>query len=412
MVKLIRRLVNRAPRTVEDALRELLPRPLFQQVSSTTPDRRELLERCAEQHGVDTAALLAQVAEVLELQVVLAPPPLADGAALPNGLSLHALQQLAATVVLHEGVVIAFVAVDPHQLRTALAIPAQIPVYLGSWSAVQRALTASAPQENAPSEAPRASSPDALARRALQLIADEVQRHGVFRFSLSLDAPPYLYRFLTMDGREGLGELGTAAVPALRGFLAQRTEVELQGSDGAVQRYEVRRLSDESPFKLELHYNRSTEEPLATQQQPAAADTQETPQVEPQLGEMGQVLLVDDSDVFLRVVERFFSRAELSTTRTNSAQEALEIFQRSHHSISLVISDVHMPGMNGVEFVTALRKISKDVPVIMLTSDSDVEMHLKMVAVGADAYLTKDSDPRLLLSYARKLGTKGERRAA
>ena len=87
--------------------------------------------------------------------------------------------------------------------------------------------------------------------------------------------------------------------------------------------------------------------------------------------------------------------------------EALDILERHPQDISLVILDVNMPGMDGMETLSRIKADArfKAIPVMMLTTDSDRGRIIQAVQAGASNYLTKPfSQDDLLAKIASCLG--------
>jgi DNA-binding response OmpR family regulator len=104
---------------------------------------------------------------------------------------------------------------------------------------------------------------------------------------------------------------------------------------------------------------------------------------------MARILVIDDDRVQRLVASQALSRGEHQVLEATDGAEGLEI-ARTHHP-DLIVCDVVMPGMNGLQFVTALRQEEDiaGIPVIMLTSMAErAHMRLGMNA-GADDYLAK-----------------------
>jgi two-component system cell cycle response regulator len=111
-----------------------------------------------------------------------------------------------------------------------------------------------------------------------------------------------------------------------------------------------------------------------------------------------QVLVVDDSPVYRKLVEHALEGNPYTLTFAKSGGEALELFAR--HLPSVVISDWMMPDLSGLDLCQRLRA---DVHrgytyIILLTSISDKNNVIKGLAAGADDYLTKPFDPGELLA--------------
>jgi CheY-like chemotaxis protein len=109
------------------------------------------------------------------------------------------------------------------------------------------------------------------------------------------------------------------------------------------------------------------------------------------------ILVVDDeSDVELLFRQQF--RRELRAGRfsmefAQSASMALQrITDASDESLILILSDINMPGMSGLELLPKAKAMRPDVPIIMITAYGDAETKRKALESGAEALLTKPID--------------------
>lgn len=111
-----------------------------------------------------------------------------------------------------------------------------------------------------------------------------------------------------------------------------------------------------------------------------------------------QVLVVDDSPVYRKLVEHALEGNPYTLRFAKSGGEALELFAR--HLPSVVISDWMMPDLSGLDLCQRLRADvhSGYTYIILLTSISDKNNVIKGLAAGADDYLTKPFDPGELLA--------------
>ena len=110
-----------------------------------------------------------------------------------------------------------------------------------------------------------------------------------------------------------------------------------------------------------------------------------------------KILIVDDDASFRRVVEYTLKEEGYETVLADDGLEALEELGKS--DFSLVITDVRMPHMDGLELIRTIRQqpVYVDLPVIMLTTESSEESHQLGFEAGANVYLTKPVQPHLLL---------------
>jgi CheY-like chemotaxis protein len=109
------------------------------------------------------------------------------------------------------------------------------------------------------------------------------------------------------------------------------------------------------------------------------------------------ILVVDDEpDIELLFRQQF--RRDLRDGRfvmafAQSAQGALQLItDATDMSLILILSDINMPGMSGLELLPQAKAARPDVPVIMITAYGDAETKRKALASGADAFLTKPID--------------------
>ncbi len=108
------------------------------------------------------------------------------------------------------------------------------------------------------------------------------------------------------------------------------------------------------------------------------------------------VLLIDDDTDQLLFLENLLLKGDYRTISTSSAQEAVKIAK--HKKIDLVICDLQMPKMNGIEFVQKIRS-TKDcslLPVIIITSNP-AGMEIEALKTGADMFCEKRAAAKLLL---------------
>ena len=106
---------------------------------------------------------------------------------------------------------------------------------------------------------------------------------------------------------------------------------------------------------------------------------------------IANVLLVDDESEF---VETFSERLELRDLKISKAfngEEALQVLEKNH-DLEVVILDVKMPGMDGIETLAKIKKKFPLVEVIMLSGHSTVESAIEGMKRGAFDYLMKPCD--------------------
>jgi DNA-binding NtrC family response regulator len=113
------------------------------------------------------------------------------------------------------------------------------------------------------------------------------------------------------------------------------------------------------------------------------------------------VMLVDDEKPFVDTMTKRLIKRDLNVIGAYSGHEALEKL-KENDSIDVVILDVKMPGMDGIETLREIKKVRPLVEVIMLTGHATVETGIEGMKLGAFDYLMKPSDIELILSKVRE----------
>ena len=99
------------------------------------------------------------------------------------------------------------------------------------------------------------------------------------------------------------------------------------------------------------------------------------------------VLLVDDSELVRRAYGDYLTSVGFEVRLAAHAEEALRYARESPYDV--VLSDISMPGMDGIEFLKALRQHDLDVPVVLMTAGATLQTAVKAVEYGAFRYFTK-----------------------
>ena len=110
-----------------------------------------------------------------------------------------------------------------------------------------------------------------------------------------------------------------------------------------------------------------------------------------------RALIIDDSAVMRKVIERALRQSCLEISdvvQASNGEEALEVLRAdalNSVKMGLIISDINMPVMDGLQFLEARRdqKLAEGVPVVMITTEGSEPFVLRAIAAGAQGYICK-----------------------
>ena len=117
---------------------------------------------------------------------------------------------------------------------------------------------------------------------------------------------------------------------------------------------------------------------------------------------MKTILLVDDSATILLSISNILAKAGYAVEKAPNAAEGLKKFANGS-KIDLLITDLNMPGMNGIEFIKEVRKLPsyKFMPILFLTTESQQDKRMEAKAAGASGWLVKPATADELINTVK-----------
>lgn len=115
-----------------------------------------------------------------------------------------------------------------------------------------------------------------------------------------------------------------------------------------------------------------------------------------------KVMVVDDSQTVRQQVGIALTQAGFDVLEAVDGEDGLQKI-KSSSDVAMVICDVNMPRMNGIEFVQAMAKRQSNVPIVMLTTEGRPELVAEAKRAGARAWMVKPFQPSQLGQVVQKL---------
>lgn len=111
-----------------------------------------------------------------------------------------------------------------------------------------------------------------------------------------------------------------------------------------------------------------------------------------------KVMIIDDDESLRSTLSRILQSAGLSVIGVSDGRQALSILNAEYY---LVFLDIHLPQMDGIEILRAIRRKFPKLPVIMLTGHGSLQSAVDSMRLGATDYLLKPIDPEVLVARTR-----------
>lgn len=395
--------------TVEDALRQLLPSKIIEQ-AEIKANQFSLLEDVAEITGARPDELLGLVAEKLNFTAVinLSIPDqalvkklgyeenfLRDNFTIPQRTSIAKAGY-------------ALVTAEPSLIDIKNFEQLGVPVYLGLASSVEETWQKFARLSEIKEPTLSSSQLFSLLTR-LALDADKLGAKEV-KISEGLQSRYYF----SGNNKEFSGQLHPLAHSKLLELLLDK-----KVSEQEISCSEIKKLIISSNFSrlgqyFTLNWQKANDQFTA----PASLETerkiQKSPTVfkavektKPILKRARNILIIDDDTRFVTILSRILEDKGWKVRREPDGEKALNFIDDreafAEFNPALVISDIHMPNCDGPEFLKRFRRKQTGLPVLMLTSDDNKLLEAELALLGANAFVRKQDDPRILLAWCNNL---------
>lgn len=112
------------------------------------------------------------------------------------------------------------------------------------------------------------------------------------------------------------------------------------------------------------------------------------------------ILLVDDDKEFRKAMKKMFENSGYAAVIAADGNEALDAL--SKEDFDLVISDLRMPNLNGIELMEELQRRGLEIPIVFLTAFGEVESYMDLMNLGAFEYLNKPVKSKEILEVVRR----------
>jgi len=111
-----------------------------------------------------------------------------------------------------------------------------------------------------------------------------------------------------------------------------------------------------------------------------------------------KVLVVEDNLITFKLIEAHLEKRNLNLVHAMDGLEGVRLF-KTHDDIELIIMDMQLPGMNGLEATKVIRKLNEHIPIIAATASAFEDDKEECLEAGCTRYITKPINFPLLMEY-------------
>lgn len=122
---------------------------------------------------------------------------------------------------------------------------------------------------------------------------------------------------------------------------------------------------------------------------------------------MIKLLIADDHAIVREGLKQFFSHSKDLAVAALAANGNDILKQLSTHNIDLLLLDMNMPGLKDVDLISKIREQFPLLPILVLSMHNEPQVARRALLAGASGYVTKDSEPEILLAAIRKVAAGG-----
>lgn len=425
------RLFSRRKGSVIEVLATMLAPDELEAVIIASKTQGHITELAAKSLGITEDLLVSNLAHELGIGYSAAVAAV-DLDRFPADRSLSQYRRAISIPVFNAQGPFCLIVADPFRSQGLLRQGEALPFVLAKASSIVAALDESERLHKAKLERCERDRLAAEREIGLQALCDmvaEAEQYDSTRLRISFPRSGLSYSFVTADGKEGTGTatdglrepvfqlILSAFKEGLRlgartlriSEIVKERDYEIVLKEG-ISRAQLRTVSAEElgGNVVEVQFGGSRGQAEPQQQVHSMAITTEVPAAE------RIVLVVDDNQTLASVLERFLGRQGLKAVLADNGEKALAMLQSGAVRPAAIVSDLHMPRMDGAEMLRAIRSMPEfaDIPVVMLTSDNEMETEVALLESGADAFVAKNEDPRILCAHVKRLVSRSSRRVA
>lgn len=424
-MKLVTALFSRQPRFQDlsnrEMLRKFLPREKLNELIRSSADLRLLPQAVAQHLRMSERELLLKIAAQFGIRLKFDVEAI-DYGEFPDAPSLEECRRVGSILNKEIDEKLSIVCVDPELVSSLRQKFPAAELRISSWYLIAKALDDSEvlTRDN---QRRRLSGGESergfIAFKVIEYIVQKLKEHKGRSVFIGSEGKRCFYRFQVGLESEAQGNIEAIIWPSMYQTLSQATlKVDARLAAVGIKQVCIMRdgaagflveLEDVLTFSPPEHFSDEGEEERVSAKIvpfPLSSTEKTIAESSPPANLNSRILLiVEDNKTFSSVLSKFISRNNMRAVICASSKEAREFIAASNELPGLTLCDLHLPGEDGISFMKSVRaeKREQHIPFIFLTSDLDTESELRALRAGAEVFLPKTVDPRIIELHIKRL---------
>jgi YesN/AraC family two-component response regulator len=115
------------------------------------------------------------------------------------------------------------------------------------------------------------------------------------------------------------------------------------------------------------------------------------------------ILYLEDDEVIRKETTSIFEKFFKKVITAKDGEEGFQLYTENKDEIDIILTDINMPNMNGIDFMTEVRKIDFEIPLLIVTAFNDIDQIIKAIKLKVSDYIVKPMQMKTTLKVLNKI---------
>ncbi|MCB0317984.1 MAG: response regulator [Bdellovibrionales bacterium] len=364
-----------------DLLNKSYPKLDFNSEHKHNLDPRQLVSSVSDQFGIDENVMLEKIALDHGFFFQQDPKSLMQNQK-KNEFSVSNYRKVGAVPIIKNGLVVAVCCTDPSYFEKSFKLYSSLKVFLSPWHKIEKTLDEYEKNQKEfrnEKEIRIRKQEESLIMKITKLLVDEATSYSSNLLTIQSDAGHMKYFFKTSSGKLATGTIKNKFSEKMFDYLQAKEKIQIENCN-------IMLNVKDSMIDIEWKFENNKVLSLPTLQAKKNIDKDIS---------FNEILIIDDNQTFIKIFEKLLAKENYKVSSASDGHQGLLFLDRSEKLPSLIVCDLHMAGINGLEFVKRIKEEQsyKNIPLIILSSEDSCDIRSSFETLGINQFISKSSNP-------------------